>query len=150
LGKQLDAVQKIEDSAPTCQLDLHILYTSQELGTTVINFSERVSKSIKDSRLRAEWENLKTAEAGQNLILEVMQKSAEIKRNLDEGGLIDWILEALLKEDDEEAESAVGMVLKEVVDENFMELWAGEVVESWNDSIVGFSYFRLPETLGQK
>jgi len=144
---QLDSVQKVEDSAPTCQPDLHILYTSHELGTTVVKFSQRVSKSIKDAKLRGEWESLKTIEAGRDLILEVMQKGLEIKRNLDEGGLIDWILEALLKEDDEEKESAVGSVLKEVVDENFMELWAGEVVESWNDSVVGFGYFGLPESM---
>lgn len=143
IQKLTSTIQNIEDSAPTCAPDLHALYAAYTLGTNTISFALRFSSSLKGA-VRTEWDALQTAVTAQNLVLEVLQKAVEIKKNLDEGGLIDWILEALLREDEED-ESAVGKVLNGLVSEEYRELWAGMVVESWNDSVAGFSYFRLPE-----
>lgn len=62
---------------------------------------------------------------------------------MNEGGLIDTILDFILKEDGEE-ETPVGQALSELIDDGFKESWAGQVVQSWTDSIQGFSNFRVP------
>jgi len=73
----------------------------------------------------------------------ILELAVEIKKDLGEGGSIDWVLDALQREDTEE-ETTTGKVVRELVGEGFMEVWAGSVVESWNDCVEGFSLLRMP------
>jgi len=77
----------------------------------------------------------KVSELAEQLRKSVDDKVLVINTGLGEGGWIDKVLESVLPE---------GGALQELIDENFMEGWAGEVAESWNDSVVGFSYFKKP------
>jgi N-terminal acetyltransferase B complex non-catalytic subunit len=72
----------------------------------------------------------------------VIEKSSTIKKSLDEGGWIDKVLESVQGDPDVADTTSVAGTLRSVVDENFMEQWAGEVVDSWKDSVKGFAYFK--------
>jgi N-terminal acetyltransferase B complex non-catalytic subunit len=80
----------------------------------------------------------------------VTEKCATVKKGLDEGGWIDKVLESVLPDIQEASDgenAAVAPIIvtfKELIEENFMEEWAGQVVESWRDSVIGFSYIMAP------
>lgn len=95
-------------------------------------------KDIPESQAKA---NEKIAAVAQRLLQTVAEKSAAIKKGLDEGGLIDKMLDSVLQGPDGADASVLGK-LRDSVDESHLELWAGDVVESWRDSVAGLSYLK--------
>ena len=60
---------------------------------------------------------------------------------------VDKVLEFVLPEETGEQQgvsSAIVEALREHLDDGFMEQWAGEVAESWRDSVTGFSLLKVP------
>jgi len=149
LHQQLEAllahVGSIQESSPASQLTLHSLYTAYELGTMVINFKKYISKLDANSGLQ-EYADDEIVTIIQRLLEIVASKSTSIKKSLDESGWIDRVLESLLQnsQDDTDDSSSAKGILEKLVDDNFMEEWAGNVVESWRDSVIGFSHFKVP------
>jgi N-terminal acetyltransferase B complex non-catalytic subunit len=141
LAGELARIRTIQDSAPAIGAVLRSLYSSYDLGRTAINFAAYLSR--RDSNLGGDSARRRFAEYGRLLVEAVIEKSSMIKTGLDEGGWIDKVLESVLQVDrDVKDANHIGETVKKVVDENFMEEWAGQVVESWRDSAMGFSYFK--------
>lgn len=128
-----------QESAPVDGPGLRALYSIYELGRTAINFAAYVSR--RDPKL-ADGPRRRFAESGRQLVNVVIRKSSIIKKRLDEGGWIDKVLESVMQVDRGIDTVPIGETLKKVVDEDFMEEWAGQVVESWRESATGFSYFK--------
>lgn len=143
LEMQLVKIVKIHDEAPAFQDTLHSLYTAYELGVSVTNFCSYLSsaKNVYETQRDA---NLSIDEIAKRLVEVVMGKATSIKRKLDEGGWIDRIMENVSQSEPESFQDSpsIGSILMEIVTENFLEQWAGNVLESWRDSAVGFSYFK--------
>jgi N-terminal acetyltransferase B complex non-catalytic subunit len=144
LEMQLAHVVKIENEALAVQGTLHALYTAYELGIMVMKFTAYLSRTKQDTYNTQEQANLKTNELPEGLLQAVFEKSTAIKKGLDESGWIDKILESVSHGEQASTDQPISIAdtLKGIIDENFLEEWAGHVLESWRDSLVGFSNFK--------
>ncbi|KAK2626510.1 hypothetical protein QTJ16_003685 [Diplocarpon rosae] len=149
LEKHLVFVEQMESIVPAFQSTLHALYTAHEVGTMAVKFCSYILRRGKDVYEKQSDANKTVAAAGQKLLQIVAAKCAAVKKGLDEGGWIDKVLESVLPDESDEINKVsveIVAALRKLVDENFMEEWAGEVVESWKDSVVGFSLLKIPPT----
>ncbi|KAG9248309.1 N-acetyltransferase B complex non catalytic subunit-domain-containing protein [Calycina marina] len=138
LQQMIEAITTIGEAPPTCQPDLQLLYMGYDLGNVILKLVRYInSRNLKTKK--PEYEELAT-----QLIQAVMKKSTAIKKKLDEGGLIDWIVDSLAGSAESTESQALNNAIGDLIDDNFREIWAGEVVESWKDSVEGFSYFKSP------
>ena len=141
LNELTNTLSKLDTFAPASQAALFSLYTIYELGITVLRLSAYLARTgllVRDSlHLNEEIKSY-----GHHLISAVIEKSSTIKKRLDEGGWIDKVLESVQGDPNVEDMTSIAGTLRSVVEENFMEQWAGEVVDSWNDSAKGFACFR--------
>ncbi|TVY14865.1 N-terminal acetyltransferase B complex subunit arm1 [Lachnellula arida] len=141
LEDQRSFIESIKGPVPALSSTLHALYTGYDSGKTASKFSVYLSSKGKDIPQSQAEANKKIAEVAQRLLQTVAEKSAAIKKGLDEGGLIDKMLDSVLQGPDGADASVLGK-LRDSVDESHLELWAGDVVESWRDSVAGLSYLK--------
>jgi N-terminal acetyltransferase B complex non-catalytic subunit len=146
LEEQLLLIENLQELIPALGSTLHALYTAHEVGRTIVNFCSYLLKQSKDFVEKQKEASTKINELARKLLQLVVEKSAMVKKGLDEGGWIDKVLESTLPEAQDAASVPVMGAMRELIDENFMEEWAGDVVESWRDSIIGFSYLKAPST----
>ncbi|TQS36684.1 hypothetical protein Golomagni_02856 [Golovinomyces magnicellulatus] len=128
LEKQRSLVGGLEFSVPASQSTLHTLYTAYDVGKIIITFNsyvESYGSSANESQLEI---NKKIMQSVSSLISDVVNVAQSIKTGLQEGGWIDQVLDKI---DDE---------MKTLVNEDFLEEWAGLVVESWRESASGLGY----------
>jgi len=141
LEEQLLLIENIKGLVPALSSTLHALYTTYETGKSAANFASFLSNRGKDIHESQIGANKKLVEVAQHLLQGVSQKSAVIKKGIDEGGWIDKVLESVLQGPSSDGTTVLGG-LKDMVDEAHLEIWAGDVVESWKDSIIGLSYLK--------
>ncbi len=145
LEKHAVFVEDMEGLVPAFQGTLHALYTAHEVGTTALNFCKYISRRGKDVYEKQLNADEKVKVVAERLLQAVAAKCAAVKKGLDDGGWMDKLLESVLPDEGERERGISADVVKamrELVDEYFMEGWAGEVVESWKDSVVGFSLLK--------
>jgi N-terminal acetyltransferase B complex non-catalytic subunit len=146
LEKRLTRITKIHESEPAFQSTLHLLYTSYELAKSVTDIMEYIYKLSSYVKIPGQL-NKEADKASRRLLKEVAAKSTAIKKALGDSGWMSRVLESVGQDQKEqhgqgaETESFVEDFL-DVVGEGFREDWAGNVLESWKDSVVGFSYFK--------
>ncbi|TVY80385.1 N-terminal acetyltransferase B complex subunit arm1 [Lachnellula suecica] len=141
LEDQLSLLGNIKGLVPALSSTLHALYSAYEVGKTATNFANFLSsrgKEIHESQIEA---NKKIEEVAQRLLQFIAEKSAVIKKGLDEGGWIDKVLDSVLQGADSNGTTVVGD-LRDLVDEAHLEIWAGDIAESWKDSVIGLSYLK--------
>ncbi|TVY35515.1 N-terminal acetyltransferase B complex subunit [Lachnellula subtilissima] len=148
LEEQRSLVENIKAPVPALASTLHALYTGYAAGKTASKFSVYLSSKAKDipsSQIQSQGEaNQKIAAAAQRLLQTVAEKCVAIKKGLDEGGLIDKVLDSVLQgPDGTDADVSLLGELRDSLDESHLELWAGDVVESWRDSVVGLSWLKV-------
>lgn len=145
LGEFRELVEKKGTTAPAFQECLHILYTAHSVACTVMSFIVWMS-TLQHGAFK-EYFRMTTsiAESAMGLAAFVVERSTKIKKSLDEGGWIDRVLESLRMEG--EGREEVSKLVEEVVGEDGMEAWAGDVLESWRESVVGLG---LMKVLGSK
>lgn len=144
LEKQTQLIDRIEGSEPAFQSTLHLLYTSYDLVTLVDTVVVYMWKIPCASEMKQNLDH-SIDSAKKRLRERILSKSSIIKKALDESGWMDRVLDCLALDCDSERvadQDSTVSILTEVVGENFMEDWAGHVVESWKDSVIGFSYFK--------
>jgi len=122
---------------------LHTLYTFHELGSVIVKAAKYISQPTNRAAKSQIAANPKLAEQAKKLMQAVADISKLIKSGLDESGWIDRVLESVLGEESTEGTDLVVEKLKKVVNENFLEEWAGGVVESWRDAVTGLSYLKV-------
>ncbi|KAK0126361.1 hypothetical protein ONS95_007967 [Cadophora gregata] len=147
LEKHLATIDKMEDLVPAFASTLHTLYTAHEVGTAVVNLCSYISRRGKDVSDKQAEANKTALDLAQRLLQATIGKSATVKSGLDEGGWIDKVLECVLPDaTGGEQRVSPGLVeaLREHLDEGFLEQWAGEVTESWRDSVAGLSLLKAP------
>jgi N-terminal acetyltransferase B complex non-catalytic subunit len=147
LEMQLAHILEIKNEALPAQDTLHSLYTAYELGMMVLKFISYISRTKPNIYNTKEEVNTKNHEIAERIIQVVIEKSTAIKKGLDESGWIDRVLENLIRGEQTSANelNTVADTLTGIIDENFLEEWAGHVLESWRDSVAGFTYFRVPK-----
>ena len=139
LSDRLQDIERLKSAfAPATRRVLHSLYAAYDVGTTVLRLSAYLTQTKSDIKLHG---SLNIAE---KLVKAVITKSTIIKQSLDEGGWIDKVLKSVFQGDIDVAADSLSIpgALKSLVDENFMEEWAGQVADSWKDSVKGFAYFK--------
>jgi N-terminal acetyltransferase B complex non-catalytic subunit len=141
LEEQLLLVDTLKGLVPALGSTLHALYTAYEIGKIATNFANYLTSKGKDIHESQVEANKKIVEVAQHLLQGVSEKSAVIKKGLDEGGWIDKVLGSVLQGPEGNGTTVLGE-LRDVVDEAHLEIWAGDVVESWKDSIEGLSYLK--------
>lgn len=141
LEKHVESVEEMKGLVPALQSTLHALYTAHEVGIAVLGFCAYVARQGKNVYEKQVEANTKIKETAEKLLVVVEGKCRDVKKGVDEGGWIDRVLECVLPDEGAGGEELV-KGLKELADENFMEAWAGEVVESWKDSIVGLALLK--------
>jgi len=148
LEKHLAMVENTQGVVPAFGSTLHTLYTAYEVGRMCLNLDKYLSRPLIRVHETQIIANQKVVEIALKLSQAVVEKSTIIKKGLHEGGWIDKLLECVMPgyengTDEFKATSiSIAYALKGLVDENFMEEWAGQVVESWGDSIEGLSYLK--------
>lgn len=119
---------------------LHSLYTTYDVAKATIDFCSHITKQGKGVYEKQKEAVKEIAESAQRLLDAVLEKAKVVKKGLDEGGFIDRILDGGLPDDGEAFVTAEAV--RELIDENFLEEWAGLVVESWGDSVAGLSLLK--------
>lgn len=139
LEMQQEHISKVKNVAI-----LQPLYAAYELGTAVLKFISYLSRTKQDIYNTKDEANVKTRESAERLLQMVIKVSTAIKKGLDESGWIDKVLESVSRGEQAGADEpkAIADTLKSMIDENFLEEWAGYVLESWRDAVVGFSHFK--------
>jgi N-terminal acetyltransferase B complex non-catalytic subunit len=145
LEEQVALVETLKEPVPAFGSTLHVLYTVHEVGRTILNLCHYLPKQSKVFLEKQREASVKIEELARKLLQRVVDKCTFVKKGLDEGGWIDKVLECTLP-NAQEGDGAIVSSLRELLDENFLEEWAGEVVESWRDSVIGFSYLKPPPT----
>jgi N-terminal acetyltransferase B complex non-catalytic subunit len=147
LELQKEHVSEIKDDSLAARETLNSLYNAYELGTTAIKFIAYLSNAKQNVYNTKEETSVKTIEAAKGLLQTVVEKSTAVKKGLDESGWIDRVLESVSRGEQASADEpkAIADTLKGMIDENFMEEWAGHILESWRDSVIGFSFFKTPK-----
>lgn len=145
LEEQLSFVEALHDFVPAFGGTLHTLYTAHEVGRTVLNFCSYLSKQGKEFVERQKGSSTMIDKLARKILHSVVAQCSVVKKGLDEGSWIDKVLNCTLPDASEtsngvSAHLAAGF--RELLDENFVEDWAGHVVESWRDSVTGFSYLK--------
>jgi N-terminal acetyltransferase B complex non-catalytic subunit len=129
LDRILTLVENMEMLVPAYFDTLHALHIAYEVGkavVTFINYVEHQGKLVHEAQAQFSADIAATAK----YILGAVEKQCiAIRKGMDEGW-IDKVLECV---------SSDGSLLD---DDNFMEEWAGEVVESWRESVAGLSYLK--------
>ncbi|KUJ22389.1 uncharacterized protein LY89DRAFT_636366 [Mollisia scopiformis] len=144
LEELAELIGAMETVIPAFQTTLNAIYTAYEVGRSALNFCKYLSTKGKAVHLSQTEASKKVTQAAEQLIRVVMEKCAFIKKGLDEGGWIDKVLESVFPDSQTGSELSLTEAVRKVTDEVFMEEWAGDVVESWKDSIAGFSYIKIP------
>jgi N-terminal acetyltransferase B complex non-catalytic subunit len=145
LEEQLALIKALKEPVPAFGNTLHALYTAHEVSRTILHFCKYVSKQGKGFVEKQKEATAKIEELARKLLQLVVEKCGVVKKGLDEGGWIDKVLECTLPEAQEGGDDGAAMgALRELLDENFLEEWAGEVVESWREAVVGLSYLKTP------
>lgn len=147
LDKHLAIIDNMESLVPAFASTIHALYTAHEVGTAMVNFCGYISRKGKDVYDKQAEANRTILDLAQRLLQTTMGKCAAVKKGLDEGGWIDKVLECVLPDETGEQEGVSSVIveaLREHLDEGFMEQWAGEVAESWRDSVTGLSLLKVP------
>jgi N-terminal acetyltransferase B complex non-catalytic subunit len=152
LEEQVVLIENTQDLAPAFSSTLHSLYTAYDVGRMVLKFSKYLSQRglrVHETQVEA---NKKAVEAAGRILQAVADKCAITKKELDESGWIDNVFNSVLQGDQDgaaersEASVSVVEILRGLVDENFLEEWAGQLVESWRDSVIGLSHLKaLPK-----
>lgn len=108
------------------------LYTAHEACA----LTHEVGSFLKEG-MRNDWAEETLMGQGQKLKEDLVEKTKYLKRYMDEGGWLDKIEDAVRGGEDEGVAKEVGTAVEEVVGEGFLEQWAGEVRDSWVDSVDG-------------
>jgi N-terminal acetyltransferase B complex non-catalytic subunit len=140
LRAKLEQVTKLvngrQNPTPASFEVLHTLYYAYDLASNV----ERAVKYLAQAHLKVGKtqieENKKIGESAMRVKQAVEEKVKGIKDGLDESGWIDSVVEVL-------EVGGLGEQLRGMVGDNFVEEWAGEVVESWRESVVGLGYLKV-------
>lgn len=129
--KMLHLVENMTAVLPAYFSTLHTLYTAYEFSKAVSSFGAWVARQGK--KLHPEQAKLSkgSGESAKILANAVEKRCGVIKKGMDEG----WIDKVL------ESACAEGTWLDEG-DDGFMEEWAGEVVESWRESVAGLALLK--------
>lgn len=115
------------------------MFTAHSLALHVLSFtaflSKLPSKEVHPSQIAA---NKKTEVLARRLLEKTLKTIGTIKKGMDEGGLIDKVLDSVNGTD---GESVIGG-LGELMDSGAMEVWAGDLVEGWRDAVVGLGLLK--------
>jgi len=147
LMKMIDGIQ---DSIPTFSGTLHPLYITYEYGTALMDFHKYISTPEKNVSPQQKARNAKLLEATRLLLKAIADKATAVNKAMEESGWIDRVLSYVLEIEQDQSDGAqtssdlVVNALKSVISEDFVENWAGEVVESWRDSVGGFAHLKTP------
>lgn len=143
LEQHIAVIDAKKNLVPALSTTLHSLHTAYDVGRAILRYNKYLRQPkirVHSSQLQS---NEKLMELAGRLTQLVANKCVSIKKELDESGWIDRLLESVVRSDEQsDASLPVVEALKELVDENFMEEWAGFVVESWRDSVVGLTYLK--------
>jgi N-terminal acetyltransferase B complex non-catalytic subunit len=129
LEQTANMIEGFQGHVPAYFDTLHALYTAYEVGKAVLSFTAYMGRQGKNVYKTQAEENTPLVEVTNRLLVTVEKQCGVIKKGMDEGW-IDKVLECAMGE---------GTLLDE---DNFMEEWAGEVVESWRESVAGLSYLK--------
>ncbi|KAF7937706.1 uncharacterized protein EAE97_007502 [Botrytis byssoidea] len=136
LEQHLSFIKEDKNVTPALWNTLHTLYTAYDLASVVISATKLLAlKDVKAHKLQVE-QNKTLAESAKSVMEAVAEKSKEIKNGLDESGWIDRVLESMEVGDSVEQ-------LRSLAGENFMEEWAGGMVEAWRDSVTGLGLLKI-------
>ncbi|KAG4031438.1 hypothetical protein MFRU_009g02110 [Monilinia fructicola] len=136
LQEHLSLIKEAHDTTPALWNTLHTLYTSSDLASTIIQATKFLArKDVKAHKSQVE-QSKGLVESATQILEAVVEKSKVIKDGLDESGWIDRVLESM------EARGP-GEQLRNLVGENFVEEWAGFVVEGWRESVTGLGLLKV-------
>ncbi|CAD6448066.1 2ed61336-c5c5-4340-ab1c-4ca208159de1 [Sclerotinia trifoliorum] len=136
LKQHLSFIEGAQNATPALWDTLHILYTAYDLASTIINATKfLLQKDLKAHKYQIE-QNKALVESAKLVMEAVAEKSKGIKNGLDESGWIDRALETMEVGDS-------GEQLRSLVGENFIEEWAGFVVEGWRESVTGLGMLKV-------
>ncbi|KAK6615242.1 cytoskeleton organization protein [Botrytis cinerea] len=136
LEQHLSFIREGQNVTPALWNTLHTLYTAYDLASVIISATKFLAhKDVKAHKSQIDQSKL-LAESAKSVIEAVVQKSKEIKSGMDESGWIDRVLESMEVGDS-------GEQLRSLAGENFMEEWAGCMVEGWRDSVTGLGLLKV-------
>lgn len=137
LGDFAQILESDQTTVPAFWKTLHNLYTAYDIVTTMQQFVAYANKQSKINTDILKQIGEEVSGAIQKLLQIVLEQVKVIKKGLDEGGWIDKLIDGALPESGSLQETSD--LIRDLVDENFLEEWAGLVVESWGESAQGLN-----------
>lgn len=117
---------------------LHMLYMAYEVNDAVVSLTRDASKGS---------EKLSCADLSEQAkkLQEAIHKGwVQYKDRMDESGWIDQVIESVAPSETEiEGVSEIAGPLKSLIGEDFLEERAGELVDSWRESIAGLTHLKM-------
>lgn len=139
LSAFIEFLSETKDLTPAFGHILHAMFTAHSLAFHVRSFvsflSKLPSKEVHPSQPTA---NKKTEVLARELLEKTLKTIGTIKKGMNEGGLIDKVLDSVNGTDEESVVGGLG----ELVDSGAMEVWAGDLVEGWRDAVVGLGLLK--------
>ncbi|KAL3417865.1 hypothetical protein PVAG01_10875 [Phlyctema vagabunda] len=131
---------------PAFSNTLHPIYLAYDIATFVLKFNKYFQAHPRSNDAsRALSQNC--AKSAQKVMTEVLTRSQVTRRNMDESGWIDKVLDMVMEGETNEVHGepqSIAGAFRATVDADFLETWAGEVVESWRDSVMGLACLKPP------
>lgn len=140
LDDNIKLINSMNHVVPAFWNTLHSLYTAYDVAKSTLEFCNFIAKQGKNIYEKQKEAAKELSENAERLLTAVLDQAKVVKKGQDEGGWIDKILEGGLP-DNGEAQGTAEAV-RELVDENFLEEWAGLVAESWGDSVAGLGLLK--------
>jgi hypothetical protein len=142
---------RVEDWIPSFGGTLHPMYTAYEIGTLVLSVADILLKTGSFAQPEAKL-NAQSLKGSANELYEKIFEIAKKARSfVNENAWLDWILDRLRFENvhngdkaarTEPAKYTISHSIMRVVGHQFCENWAGEIMDSWRESVMGFAYLK--------
>ncbi|KAG9236907.1 N-acetyltransferase B complex non catalytic subunit-domain-containing protein [Amylocarpus encephaloides] len=136
LTSLLTLVTNMNHIVPAFGDTLHTLYIAYDLSRISTAFCKFLTNQGSKAHVSQAAHTVKILETAKSLSKAVVEKVVVVKKGMDEGGLIDKVLDSV-NGGNEEGEGFVGML-----DAGALEVWAGDLVESWRDALIGLGLLR--------
>jgi hypothetical protein len=135
---------------PNFEKTLHPLYISYDAASMAIATEKFLHAKAIDVNEATKEDFAVVAKLGREVQHAVVNKAKEVQKRMNEGGWIDWLVDSIVEEPEgkdvnmdpktrEYYEETPGRSLRRMLTPEFTEWFAGELVDSWKESVMGLA-----------
>jgi len=135
---------------PDFEKTLHPLYIAYDAASMVIATEKFLHAENGDVNDATREDFADVGKLGREVQHAVVGKAQKVRKRMNKGGWIDWLVDSIVEEpegkdvnmDPRDAryyEASPGRSLRRIITPDFTEWFAGELVDSWKESVMGLA-----------